>query len=161
MWRIQRFFEKLNKVIRFIPIIWKSVDYDWTGILQILQHKLKQVRICLENGHLKGSPSHAKKIRICELLINRLLHSDVNDYCEYEMEQHNLRWGKIKTSFEKIDNSDLLEWVMTRDKIKTVKDEKVENEEFMKIIKKQEYMQEQDICYLFNLMRKNLTSWWD
>ena len=154
---IRRFFTNLKKVILFIPVIWGCPNWDWVGLLIVMQHQLKQLRKCLDSGYHKGGGHHANKIRTCELLIDRLIQ---DNYCEYEMEQHSLKWGELKISFTP-HSTNSHKAVLFRKNVITKKDEEVETNESKKIYKHEEYMKKQDINYLFDTIKKNLTSWWD
>lgn len=152
-------FYRLNKIIKIMPVAWRAESYDWSGLLDVIRHQLKELRKCLENGRHAGNVRHAKKIRICELLIGRLIDQDTFGYCKEMLKQHDLKWGKIKYARDTQGKGNTVK--LSRSGVKCEKDQKLEHEEFIRIIKHDEYMKKQDINYLFDTMKKNLTSWWD
>lgn len=90
--RKRRVLKALKKLSRFgfrlwsyLPVLWRDEDYDYMFFLSLIKHKIKRMRehmsyCCTYHpGH-----NQIKRMRIVELLINRL---EKGDYCRYEHDQ--------------------------------------------------------------------------
>lgn len=62
---IRCFVESVERVVSWLPIIWKDKDWDADYHLShIIIHKLERVIPVLENGHTVSGPKDAKRMRI-------------------------------------------------------------------------------------------------
>ena len=70
-------WQKIKHLYYWFPIIWDDRNWDWSYILIILNHKLKSVLDRWEKNQMYiGQSKDTKKIRICTLLLNRLIKDD-------------------------------------------------------------------------------------
>lgn len=64
----------VRNVIRWVPVIWHDVDWDESGLLQIMEKKLRW----MEKSSRKWGrgPATTKKIRVCAELLKRINEDD-------------------------------------------------------------------------------------
>ena len=124
----------LRSLRYWLPIIWKDRAWDWYYILFMLQKKLEQTRKFID-GSFVGSEKEVKKIKKCELLIDRILE---DDYIS------NPRHDELLNASEKLTPQG---W-----RPRYIREK---HNEWLT-----EYRQ-QDLDMLFDIMRKNIKAWWN
>lgn len=142
-WKIKDFFRRikpgLGNVIRWFPVIYKDRWWDHSFLYSILKKKLELMEEGFRTaGCSTNSEKDAKNMKICVLLLDRL----INDaYIDYKNERG---WSpKIRFSFEKEEE-------MTNQDLDIL----------FKILRKQ-VMVDQDLHLLLKIMRKQIRCWWD
>lgn len=152
-------FERLKKIIEWVPVLWGTFDFDRSSVYIVLQFQLSRLRKVLEKNHRHvGVEKDIEKIRGCEFLIKRILN---DDYCEFELTKHNEKWGEIELSSKPIKNSKCSELIFNRKNMITNEDKEKESEEFKRLIKNQEHMLKQDLHWLFTTLERYSLGWWD
>lgn len=76
MWRARNFWQFLQRLWRWLPILWQDRDWDHAYILIIWRFKLQQVREHLDSKGVEQRCTLDKKlhnIRTVELLLSRML----------------------------------------------------------------------------------------
>jgi hypothetical protein len=137
---IKRIYNWLIKSIQYSIVLWNDADWDYVYILQLLQYKLERTRKCLKANNLVVSVDrYCKQIRICELLLERIVNSN---YCEKEYDEH-FKQYPFRSSLD--------------DKNETNK----KGDMFTKIYNKEQRMRQQDYDLLFKILNKHLYEWWD
>lgn len=61
MYKIKILFKKLIRLFKYTPIIWKSEDWDFSYLLQLVEFKLKRMRNSLDEYYICGN---GKKIEV-------------------------------------------------------------------------------------------------
>ena len=140
IWYIKNLYWRIERIIRWIPVIWKNREFDHVYFLQIIAFKLKQMEKFYRSKYAISADRKdcATKIHICRLLCNRLIEDEYYDMLQRKIEFH---WGsssQIKVLDEGCQLGICKDWVHYDD-----------------------YMQKQDLEYLCKLLRKHLHSWWD
>ncbi len=74
---LRRFINRIRIIYYWLPIIWNDTDWDYGPLLQVMQHKIRRMRI----GHEKwqrhiGWERTVRQLRIAESLLQRMLESD-------------------------------------------------------------------------------------
>jgi hypothetical protein len=160
---INRFKEAVLRCYRWFPIIWTDRDWDYSNILNVLKHKIRFTRECIDkHGLHMDKDNTAKNMKIAEFLLQRLID---DDYYKYQNEQHIKKWGHITFGKNRRGNiSADNKWSdcgMSRENIKSQKDYEQELKESRRMYTHSDYMRKQDEIYLFNHIRKYYTSWWN
>lgn len=52
MYKIKRFFEKVLRIIDYLPILWNDEDWDYEYILPILRKKIDRIGKCIKNNKI-------------------------------------------------------------------------------------------------------------
>jgi hypothetical protein len=154
---IQRFFKQIYRVIRFIPVIWKTFPWDHGSCLEIYKHSLLDLKHEIINGYGANGHKLGKKIDIMVALINRI--NNEWDYFEFRWNALDKEFGPSKRIFNKIPGDPLgcLTWDETNPKR--------ESPEFIKRMKQywkeEEYLKKQDLKMLSDMMYKWGPRLWD
>lgn len=145
---IYHFGERIQRIIAYIPILWKVFDFDWSSILIILKFQLSRVRRSIEKGyHSKRSIRRdSKRIRTCELLIDRIL---ADSYIDKEYDALSAKYKHLRGEFG-------LNW---REGI-SEKVQKEYHDQFLILSTKENMMQKQDLDLLGKYFSKYLRCWW-
>lgn len=142
----------VKNLIIWFPIIWKDRSWDHYFIYVNLHYKLKLTEKVIRNGHHLYRNKTADKIKICILILDRLIK---DNYLDNALEKHNEKWGEGEFQFK---NN---EFHIKYENIKNKDDEQKQQKDFRAAVKHQNYLREQDLDILFKLLRKHIQSWWD
>lgn len=155
---ISNFFTDLEQGIKnifiWLPVIWKDRQFDRAYLYIILGKKLKLMEkfflsddVCSVDAY-----KHGKNIKIARILCDRLIEGD---YLSNAMLfNKNIKDEHFKFEFEPIP--DLKGFSRLLDN-RT----KSEKDAFTKACALSELLEKQDKEYLFDLLKKNITYWWD
>ena len=117
----------IRKTIQWLPVIWEDREWDYWFIYKLLHKKLTLMenafRVCGISVH---SDKEADKMRLCILLLDRLIKDNYHDNVHMFNKTNGENWQKDK-----------------------------------KMALHEEYLVEQDLEYLFKIIRKNIRRWWD
>lgn len=136
IWWIKRLFWNIKRLIQWFPVIWNNFDFDWVYLLKIVRCKLKTMEEFYESDkpNCVDAEKHAKSIKICRVLCNRLIADEYMDCLGLEFEPELV--GGLQ--FQSCKMGICFDWLHYGD-----------------------YMQKQDLELLCKILRKNLFSWWD
>ena len=150
-----RYLEKIQNIIRWIPILWKDHDWDYYYLYRIIEFKLQNMYnlFTSKQSHVKHEPNHIRQLKICLLLLNRINNDIVsnNDLAKSVFRPYIDQSDTFIERLIKLDNGDYLMKPMSPE-ISRI---------FKKFIDHQEYLQEQDYYLLHKLMAKYSRVWWD
>lgn len=163
-WKIRRFIKRIpdipyqiiqgiKNIIIWFPVIWKDRDFDHSYIYEIMYFKLKNMQAFFESDYpiCANSDRRAKQIMIAKNLCKRLIEQQ---YLTNALTNYHQKYGEeIKFSFEPVEGKpySVLKWNETEQQRK----------DFNKASKHSDYMEQQDLDFLFKHMRKYIQGWWD
>lgn len=81
-WKIQRpfrnFFSNIRRVIAFLPVIWKTREWDYHYAITIFKFQLERIANALESNEAVslGSEQRAQKIRTVCRLMDKVYNED-------------------------------------------------------------------------------------
>ena len=162
--KIEDFFRNIRigipNLIKWTPVIWKDRDWDQYFLYIILQFKLKQMeKLQRKYGHCINSNDYADQMRVCILLLERIIKGD---YLMNALKPHEEKWGESKLDFNKIpDKPGFSTAAFTVEKAITKEEIIQENKERMRLYKHVDNLEQQDLDMLFKNMRKQVQGWWD
>lgn len=149
----------IKSLIVWFQVIWRDQWWDHSFLFILLRFKLKLMEKGFrDEGHHIGDIKNANEIKICILLLNRIID---DDYFEMVFKHHDKKWGKLKMSFEKTDNKYLQDLKLTHPNVKTKSDDVVEEKESKRLFNLAEYLHRQDIEYLFHIINRKIRCWWN
>lgn len=71
---LRNFWYGIKNIIRWAPVIWDDVDWDWTSLATIMEYKLRRSAHLEETiGHHTTSLHDAHDMKICANILKRLL----------------------------------------------------------------------------------------
>jgi len=143
----------VSNLIKWFPIIWKDKDWDQTFFFRMIQFKLKNMEKYFRHGNFIGTEKQADKIDMCVSLLNRIIEEKYHDlaYVTYDK-----KWG---ASDFLIKEDGFLE--IKYENVETTDDEIERSKDFKNCSSKEEYLIEQDLEFLFKIIRNNVRFWWD
>jgi hypothetical protein len=153
----------IQNLIKYFKVIWNDRDWDHYFFFILLQTKLKYMeKIFRQYGYHVNSERDADKMKVCINLLGRIIN---DDYCKYEFEKHDERYGKLKmnTLPNQYDNNGKVSSYLaefSRDKT-TEQIKEQERKAFQRIYKKQILLEKNDLDLLFHILRTQIKSWWD
>jgi len=148
----------IKNVWKWLPIVWDDKQWDHVYLYIILRHKLSIMeRYFRENGHLVRSEEDAKKMKLCILLLDRLIK---DDYSFNAFKKHDKKWGEIDLKRVRLPNGST-GCCISRPNAITRKEKEKERKETIRCAKHEDYLRKQDIVYLFDTIKKHIRSWWD
>ena len=155
-----KFFDRMVKIVQYIPILWKDYDWDHMYFFVLMQYKLKRMRQrILKNNMIVRAEEIAAQIKHAEDLIEKWLN---DDFCKEEYEAHEKKWGEmVDLSTPLDDGSGLWEWDMSREKCTTPELKQQESDESMAIHNKCEQERQKCLDDIFNHLRNHVQEWWD
>jgi len=149
----------VKNLITWLPVIWKDRWWDSYFIYPILHKKLSMMESHIRKyGHHVDAERDADKIKVCVLLLKRIMD---DEYGDMAFKRHEEKWGKSEMSFVETDDPNLSRMLIEYDNVKTEKDEVEEKKDFKRAIEHEDYLKKQDINILFKTIEKQISSWWD
>lgn len=82
---IIQLLKRVKRVLEYIPIIWKTHDWDHSYSLQIYAYSLKRLKRCIENGYGLDRNKYAKRLQVVINLIERMEDSEKTMEHRYEL----------------------------------------------------------------------------
>jgi len=142
----------------WFPVIWKDRWWDSYYIYALLHKKIELMeKNFRERGHHVGNVKDADRMKTCRILIKRIMDDDYS-----AMDAHDKKWGKPDFIWNDIeDQPGYCTLDISHKNVKTPEDEIQEKKDFKHAIDLEEYQKNQDINYLFHLMKKYSRTWWD
>ena len=155
-----RKYRQIERVIDFLPIIWKGFDFDYHYSLELFKKQLERQAKFLESGNAYTSDAkhYASRIRTAIQLMDKVYDD------RYEIE-----WvAKIEEQF----GEDALDWEFedtgdgTGSSFITNKYEKWDNAEEIKLVKRELVKQSREKQkkaekLLWKFIEHNIRHWWD
>ena len=154
----RKFIRGIHNFYLYKNLIWEDRWWDSIFILKMLKRKLELMEYNFRvNGHYIGVRKDARKIKICVLLLDRIIK---DDYYDNVYKNHYKKWGKPVYRHVDIEGG-LCRLEIDHANVKTKEDEEQEKKEFRILCDRESKMKQQDIDYLFKLISKHILSWWD
>jgi hypothetical protein len=156
----KRKYQQVERVIDFLPIIWKGYDFDYMYSLELFKKQLERQAKLFESDKLNSdrSKQNASRIKTTIQLMDKVYNED-----------YGVEWADI---LEKKYGSDVLDWEpedtsdRTGSSFITQKYEKWNNAEEIKtvktaLIKKSIKKQKRAHKILWDFIEHNIQYWWD
>ena len=153
-----RFFRKINQGIRnliyYFPIIWNDRHWDDFYVFVYLRRKLISMeKFYRHYAHFVGNEKEADKIKLCVMLLNRIVN---DDYLENALVFHEKKYGELNMNLK--DTGVVL---FSTTKELTEEEKKMEDKLRTNLYKHADNQKQQDIDMLFDKMAKHIQRWWD
>jgi hypothetical protein len=161
---IDIFFEFLERVWKWLPVLWRDRNWDHAFILEVLEHKIKLTRECIgKYDRHTTAKRDCQNMRIAEILIRRIRE---DNYGDSFMEEHDAKWGKLEFRRDAPKDNVLFDNKfsksgLVRANISSQEAWEKEGKEHKRIIDHCLYQKNQDYDYLFKHLKKHLEKWWD
>lgn len=146
----------IHNLWKWRKVVWNDRSYDYHFLLILIREKLKDMLYAYQYTNIgyMGQEKHEEQIRKCIFILNRLIDDKYNVFYF-----HDRKWGDVEFGSKKLDNGNY-KLHCSRRNIVTEEDEKKQVEEFVNLMHHEGYLRDQDLEYLFKILRKHITSWW-
>lgn len=161
MYWFRRKYQQIERVLSYIPIIWRGYDFDYRSAIDVFQYQLKRTADFLESDKActLSAKQRAKRLRTAIELMQKVYDENYAIECIERFEE---LYGKTSYEFIPLErNPDLYE-------IKTKNESAVDDEhqEVIDEIRKSFYelgdsKQERAHKLLWKFIEHNIRSWWD
>jgi hypothetical protein len=164
---IRRFFESIQTVIKWFPVIWKDRQWDHTYLFIIMRKKLVMMRDLFNSDRAiaEGSKKRAKEMDECIVILDRI----IDDFC-YGRKCYDAideKYGKTRYGFEPSYDSSgeytdkYCQMTFFRMYADTPEKQQEASEMFKRCMEVEEEERKDDYDKLFKLLNKNVRGWWD
>lgn len=154
---MRRLFNRIYKIIRYIPVLWKDEDWEWTYLFLLLEKKLSLMEIAIREGYNIHSDKIGDEIKRARLMCHRIY---ADEYARLHYKAHQDKWGQLN-SFTTPSSHNLLQMHFYYPNAKTDEEYKKASKEAFRIYQHEEYLRKQDLQYLFSYLARNIQKWWD
>jgi hypothetical protein len=143
----------IRNLWRWFPIIWKDRDWDQYYIFELLKFKFKNMEHNFRNyAHIADADKVADDLKVCQLLLKRLIE---DDYYDNVYKWHDKKWGELEVDWDKSPIK------FSRRYVNSKEEKEKEHKEYMRLYNREEMLRKQDIRYLFHIITRKITMWWD
>lgn len=158
MRRLRTLLMRLKRLIRWLPVIWRTRDFDYGYVLDILSYSFGELEQHLldHNIHVTAERD-AKRIRYVRKMIERHLN-EVSSNMEYA--KHDKKWGDTVGVSVPIPNSNFTEWRSVRLNARTPQEQEQETKEFRRAMKKANRLEQRDWHEIWDTIKKYGQGWW-
>ena len=140
-------------------VVWKDRDWDYIFLYKILEFKLRRMsKYHRDSGHLVNNEKYARQMEKTAICLKRLID---DEYLDNTFRDHEKKYGQLEMWGTPTDRDDMTECNITRTKICNTDAYEQENKEARVLYKHVEELRNQDLDYVFNMMRKYIQGWWD
>lgn len=158
MHKVKTFLRRLKRLAQYIPVIWKTNDYDYGYSIELFQHQLRRTADYIEkNGHLENSKVVALKIRTACDLLDAGYHGKYIEEAEASFER---QYGKSEIIFSENPEGNFemqIWWSISEDE-----DHNKEIQEYWSAAMGAAYVKSDRAKKLaWNYIHKNIDQWWD
>lgn len=142
----------IPNIIKYIPIIWQDRNWDEHYIYSLLYFKFSDMEKYWRSDNVwsANKDKTAHQIMIAKNLCKRLID---DNYTENALKPVEDKYGKLKWHFEPSEIKGYTSMVFDE----TLEESKARSRAY----KHSEYMEKQDINYLFRHIEKYIRGWWD
>lgn len=156
---MRRLWERVCRVIDWLPVIWNDYDFDSAYLYPYMLKKLERLEPAIRNGCASNSEEVSREVRTAIALLKRIINRDysANAYVWVERE-----YGDFSENVMLPTENDNVLRFETRPKYP------MSDKEFRRAKKQQlrafmhaRHVETQDKKYLFQYLAKHINKWWD
>lgn len=155
---LRKVINGIRNLIYWLPVIWRSGDYDDHFLWMVIQHQIKAMRNHIHKHRMHmGWEKDVHHMDITIHLLERILR---NEYCINAYVRHEKRWGEPVWVWLPIEGRPAKRLEMMYPKAKTWKEQDRAERGAGRCAKHSHYLEDQDFEMLFDLLRRYSRSWW-
>jgi len=158
---VHKFFRNCTRAIAYARLGWSCYDFDHDHLLELIAFKLRRMthEFTSNNSSVDPSGTRDKSIKLASRLANRLSRTERNYYSP-NYKRHAAKWGPGRSVFTPIPDSKHIEWEIVWDKA-TAEQQQIVQRESAQAFELDAAMRTRDEKWLFAIMGKYHTHWWD
>lgn len=165
MYWFKRKYRQIQRVIDFLPIIWKGYDFDYNYSIELFRKQLQRQATFLESdqAYSLSAKTNAQKIRTAIHLMEKVYNED---YAMEYMDDIEFLYGKSKHEFVELDEKDKngdpyytmkISNELAVDEEHQKEIDEVRHQMFLKSMDKQKRAHK----VLWSYIEHNILKWWD
>ena len=156
---IRGFFQNVARLFEYAPVVWRHRNWDYNRIYAF-QKKLYEdlYKGCYVKGSHVFRKSEARKLKTVIGLLGRL---EAVEYCDWQYDYFNKKYGKNELKFEPIEGSTSSKLSFSRDEALSPQRKALYLKERKDMWALEELQRKQDMALLHKLIEKNNRKWWD
>ena len=152
-------FDRIKRIIDWIPTLWKLYDFDYSSIYRVLRKQLQRMEPVIRDGYALRAEDTADQIHFTILLLDRLIACD---YLSNALIPHKRKWGEIGEWIWGEEESRCVEWLGCNYEYADTEEKRLlAEEEFRQCGKHSDWAEERDKNLLFEYVAKHIKRWWD
>lgn len=93
----------VGNVVCWVPRIWFDRDWDYDGLLEVMEFKLKRMSKCLENGHLLNRSRYSRQTQIAAHLCKRIRTEPYYETADKLFKGRDKQWANYISEMKKQD----------------------------------------------------------
>ena len=159
--QIKKFFKRIKRLLKWIPIIWSSEDYDYRFGIDVFAEKLKELRDYLNSDKALtlNAKYHAEKLNTILKLIDLVYEQEY--YGMLYMAKLEELYGPRKFVTKPTNDSKVFELTIEYERNYTESElQEIDNHE-RKLMLESKYMQEKAHRLLWKMVEFYIRSCWD
>ena len=150
--------QKLKRLFKWIPLIWRTGDWDYGYTLEILSASLEELADHLENHDIsEGAEQKAKQMRFTSKMISRHLNEVASDLV---YDRHNEKWGDPIYVQIPIPDTEFHEIRFERLYARTVEEREQEEEEMKEAFYMAQRLEDRDWNLIWDTIKEHMRGWW-
>lgn len=143
----------------YVNVLRHDHDFDAQSLYRIISYKLTRVKHNLERGDAIQDPVDMKALALAIKLSKRL---DEDQYESLFWDRHEKKWGELKYWFTPVnDGSGHSLWNSTRPNVHTEEDKAQESADMSAAMAAADAMKHREQRWLYSILDKYLSRWWD
>jgi len=164
VYSFKRKFKQIQRVISFLPIIWRGYDWDYSYAIEIFKHQLTRLADSMEGDDALAlnSKKTAGKIRTAINLMEKVY--DEEYACEY-IDQIESKYGEEETEFIESGKTPHGEPYYTMKTIHPLavdeNHQKLISDERTQLFRDSQLKQKKAHRILWKYIEHNIQHWWD
>jgi len=160
LYEVKLFFKRLKKTIDFLPLVWKSYDFDYSYSINLFKHNLKyQEKHFLGRAYRSDALNQASRIRTAIDLMDKVYNEGYTQETieNFERLYGPSEWTWLETEDDNYAGLGPLKWA------KAINEEHNEqiNELYHEMIKDSYRKEERAHKILWRFIEHNIKNWWD
>jgi len=152
-------YTKISRSIAFAMLGWGSYDWDSHYLIEVMQFKMKRIRIALINGIAVLENNEIKSIDMAIKIGDRLI---ADNYFRFS-NMHSKKWGELVTTYTPYSRENISGSVVSFSRPKANTEEEIEQEkkENREAYLADEREKSRDIKLYFTIISKYYQYWWE
>lgn len=160
-WKARHVVANVGKVLHWIPVIWRTPDYDYHGIYEVLRYQLYRMAV-----HIKEHDFICEAEQVHdEIMVAASELQDLMDkrYFRDAVDEHTKKWGKMDWVWVDVDRiAGFQEWTGTvYSKANTEEENDQAEQEFRELCERTDKLYEEHRKAVFQYISDKMLGWWD
>lgn len=157
---IKSYFNRVKRVIEFLPVIWKGFDFDYIYSIELFKYQLTRTAKFLESERAVCVYSKQTSMRI--RIITELMEKVYDSYYELEhYSQMEEKWGTSRLVYEPFTSETIKFTGIVWSKANTEQEQIEANKEYDILSKKALAKHLKAKKLLWKLIEHNIENFWD